>query len=547
MALEIMNSRTLAPYFGSGLFVWGSLIGVVLAGLSLGYYYGGKKADVNPSYTTFSSIIFAAGGYALLTTLASAGIFSFVIATHLGERFTPLLAAALVLGPPSVLLGMVSPYAIRLSAKKIEKVGQTAGNLYALSTTGSIIGTFVTAFLLIPEASLTTNLYGVSAVLLISSIIGLSLRGKALAAIVIAGSIALIASPPVPTAGVIEQRDTLYHRLVVLDDSVQGIRTLLLDNNFHSAMDLRAPERIVYLYTGYFHLGAAYNPDMEDVLFIGGGGFSGPKRFLMDYEDITVDVVEIDGEVVEIAQQYFQAVPHERMRTFVDDGRVYLTKTDKKYDVVVLDAYGRTYVPFHLMTKEFHQLLSEHLTEDGVLVSNIITSLEGGAADLFRAELKTMREVYPRVEFYTVSATTTSSFVQNIIVVATKSDEELTKEDLLQNAEQRIKVPGIDDMINRRFTSPFDTTTALILTDDHAPVANLLNPITGQPYIKEVLTGQGSVVQDIESVEPLQESLELSPLSTGIFIAGLAIGSVILLWNRSRETGLASRPNPQSA
>ena len=535
MALEIMSSRTLAPYFGSSLFVWGSLIGIVLTGLSLGYYYGGRRADVNPSYATFSSIIFAAGGYTLLTTLGSSSIFSFVLAMNLGERFAPLLVSALLLGPPSICLGMISPYAIRLSTKKITQVGQTTGNLYAISTVGSIIGTFLTAFFLIPEATLTTNLYGVSMVLIATSLVGLPLRRKGVAVVAVSVSLALIMSPPLTMVGVVEQRDTLYHRLVVLDDGVGWIRTLLLDNNFHSAMDLRDPDRIVYLYTGFFHIGMAYNPEVKDVLFIGGGGFSGPKRFLKDYEDISVDVVEIDGDVVEVARQYFSVVPNERLNIYVADGRTYLMGSEKKYDLIILDAYARTYVPFHLMTKEFHELLSRHLSEEGVIISNVITALEGDASNLLRAELKTMMAVYPRVEVYKVSVIAADSFVQNTIVVASKYDQSLTTEELLQNAERRVKVPGIQNMLAQRYTGVIDISQSPILTDDYAPVESLLNPVTGRPYVKVVVNPQNIVVSEIQKTEYLEEVLEFGPTSNGIMIVGLIVGSLILLWGRMRE------------
>ena len=535
MALEIMSSRTMAPYFGSSLFVWGSLIGIVLTGLSLGYYYGGRRADVNPSYATFSSIIFAAGGYTLLTTLGSSSIFSFVLAMNLGERFAPLLVSALLLGPPSICLGMISPYAIRLSTKKITQIGQTTGNLYAISTVGSIIGTFLTAFFLIPEATLTTNLYGVSMVLIATSLVGLPLRRKGVAVVAVSVSLALIMSPPLTMVGVVEQRDTLYHRLVVLDDGVGWIRTLLLDNNFHSAMDLRDPDRIVYLYTGFFHIGMAYNPEVKDVLFIGGGGFSGPKRFLKDYEDISVDVVEIDGDVVEVARQYFSVVPNERLNIYVADGRTYLMGSEKKYDLIVLDAYARTYVPFHLMTKEFHELLSRHLSEEGVIISNVITALEGDASNLLRAELKTMMAVYPRVEVYKVSVIAADSFVQNTIVVASKYDQSLTTEELLQNAERRVKVPGIQNMLAQRYTGVIDISQSPILTDDYAPVESLLNPVTGRPYVKVVVNPQNIVVSEIQKTEYLEEVLEFGPTSNGIMIVGLIVGSLILLWGRMRE------------
>ena len=170
MVLELLSSRLLAPYYGSTLFVWGSLIGVVLLGLASGYYYGGRKADVNPSYRQFSSLIFFTGIYTLLITYAAPSLFQFVLALRLGERYGPLAAALLILALPSFMLGGISPYAIKLSTRSLDRVGRTSGDLYSLSTIGSIAGTFLTTFVLIPELGVNTILYVLSSILIIASI-----------------------------------------------------------------------------------------------------------------------------------------------------------------------------------------------------------------------------------------------------------------------------------------------------------------------------------------------------------------------------------------
>lgn len=250
MALEILGSRFLAPYFGSTLFVWGSLIGVVLAALSLGYYYGGKASDRNPDFHTFSLIIFLAGAYVLSTALTSPTLFEFVLALRLGERYGPLLASFLLLAIPSFLLGIVSPYSVKLGARTFSRVGSVAGSLYSISTAGSIIGTFVTVFVLIPQFGVMKILFGVSIVLMSVSLLGLTNKVRAVVIMVISLAIALAVSEPVQAGGVIYEKDTPYHHLIVMDNSITGIRTLILDNNFHSAMDLKNPDRMVYTTQG---------------------------------------------------------------------------------------------------------------------------------------------------------------------------------------------------------------------------------------------------------------------------------------------------------
>jgi len=158
MALEIAGSRILAPYFGNSLSVWGSLIGVVLTGLSLGYYLGGRLADRNPNFRTFSLIMFYAGIFILFIPFVSSQVLNLIANLDLGERFSSLLATTLMLAFPTVMLGMVSPYAIKLSTKNLNKLGNVAGNLYALSTLGSIFGTFFSVFYLVPELGVKTIL-----------------------------------------------------------------------------------------------------------------------------------------------------------------------------------------------------------------------------------------------------------------------------------------------------------------------------------------------------------------------------------------------------
>jgi len=535
MALEILGSRFLAPYFGSTLFVWGSLIGVVLAALSLGYYYGGKISDTNPNFYTFSLIIFSAGAYILSLALTTPALFEFVLALRLGERYGPLAAALMLLAVPSFLLGIVSPYSVRLGTETHRTVGRVAGNLYSISTAGSITGTFVTVFILIPQFGVMKILFGVSIVLMSVSLLGLTNRMRAVVIIVISLAIALAVSEPVQAGGVIYEKDTPYHRLVVMDNSLTGVRTLILDNNFHSAMDLNNPDRIVYTYTGYFHLGFLFNPEIRNVLFIGGGGFSGPKRFLKDYNWITVDVVEIDPEVIQVAKEYFGVRNQERLNIYNEDGRMYLVNSNKKYDLIVLDAYARTYIPFHLLTLEFFNEVERDLTPNGVVVSNVISSLTGRTADLFKADYKTLSQVFPNVYVFPVSDVG-SGLAQNIIVVATKTNMFYSKATLLETAKNTdyLKIPQISGYIEHYQETKIEAPDVRILTDDYAPVENLINPLTGQPFVRE--EDQGSViVEDTEIPNPWRGIAAIAPQSTFVIAIGIGLGAIILLTDKNRR------------
>lgn len=491
MALELLGSRLLAPYYGSTLFVWGSLIGITLTGLSAGYSWGGKKSDTEASYQTFSLLIFIAGSYALLTTLLSADILKMILVLKIGDMYGPLLSSAVFLLIPTFLLGAVTPFAIKLSAKSLQTIGQTAGNLYSLSTLGSIFGTFATTFMLVPILGVNVILYSISSILIISSVIGITKQIKFIAIILIAISIhsAVVVQPPV--AGIIFEKDTLYHKILVHDDSVNNIRTLILDNNFHSAMDLNNPERIVYEYTKFFHLGLLFVDEPNNVLFIGGGGFSAPKKFFVDYPEMIVNVVEIDQEVVNVGSEFFAVPEDERLKISTNDGRIFLRNTNEKYNIIILDAYDKSYVPFHLMTREFNELVYEHLTEDGVFISNIITSIEGNSADLFLAEIKTMKSVFPNVYIYPV-VSDQQTVIQNVIVVAHKQEDSVTKFELL--ARQDNASVELVQAIENEYKKNINLESYKILDDNFAPVENYLNPLTGKQFIKRIISEDGELI-----------------------------------------------------
>lgn len=509
MALELLGSRLLAPVFGNSIFVWGSLIGVVLAALSVGYYFGGKLADRLPRFDILSTLIFAAGLLVMALPTLAPPIFNCAIGLNLGERYSPLIATTILLGPPSILLGMVSPYAIRLAAESFEKLGKASGNLYALSTLGSIVGTFITVFVLIPAIGVNKIIFALGITLLVVAFLGLGFRMKALVVLILiimpfaapylVSQRLTVAAYTLALGDTIYETDTPYHHLIVADayDPTYNsyIRILILDDNFHSAMDLKNPDRTVYPYTDYFHLGFLLNPNIARVLFVGGGGFTGPKAFLKDYPNVTVDVVEIDAEVIRVAEQYFAVDPNNpRLHIFNDDGRIFLQSTQQKYDLIVLDAYSRTYVPFHLMTDEFFKLLAHHLTAKGAVISNLIAATTGDNSKLLYAETNTMHLTFPNVYLFPVVGPG-SVESQNIIMLATLQPNSLTETDFqhLTDTTTSPRRASLNEDVSNLMAAP-SPTNAPILTDNYAPVETLLNPITGQPLTRSEET-QGLTVE----------------------------------------------------
>jgi len=501
MALELVGSRILAPVFGDSIFVWGALIGVVMAALSLGYYVGGRMADRNPSYGVFSMILISAGVLILLIPLSSPFILEVTYLSGAGERYGPILASLLLLAAPTTLLGMVSPYSVRISAESISTLGGISGSLTSISTAGSLFGTFFTVFVLIPSFGVRQIVFSLGVVIIAVAIVGMTLLEKGLIF-----SLVLVLMMPSLFAGggpflgisgnALVRKDTPYNTLTVIDSVAEGTRTMYLNNMPHSAMYLNGSNRAVFRYTDYFNMAFLFNPEAERVLFIGGGGFSGPKQFLEYYPNATVDVVEIDPEVVAVAREHFGVTPDPRLRVFAMDGRSFLRDAGT-YDIVVLDAYSKTYVPFHLMTLEFFEALDEHLSPDGVVVSNLISSLIGDTSELLRAEVATISVVLPQVYLFPTRSRQLSQ-VQNINLVATKAPARLEGPDLLAVAAAH-PVGGIpfERYIGNLVDADIATGGELVLTDDYAPAEALLNPITAAPF------EEGSGLVPSSSLNPL--------------------------------------------
>ena len=488
MSMELIVSRILTPVFGSSTYTWGSLIGIILAGLSLGYFLGGKIADKDPKFRKICSIIFSAGLYIVFVPFIAPSVLGFTLNALPQNQFSSLFATFVLVFYPTVLLGFVSPYVIKLGTVTLHKVGNISGSLYSISTLGSIFGTFLTIFVLIPTIDVRTVLYGLGIVLMVVSLLGLKNWPKVLTVAVIiilfTPSSSIVTGLMPHTGTVIIEEETQYSHLDVVDSDNK--RTLYLNGMRHSQMDKDNPNDLVLKYTKYFHLGKLFNPQLEKILFVGGGGFSGPKNFLENYPDSLIDVVEIDPKVIEIAKTYFSLKDNPRLQIFNEDARTFLMNSDDKYDLIILDAFATDYVPFHLLTQEYFQILKEHLEPKGVVVSNILGSLEGDTSDLPRAVYKTMKSLFPTVYVFATSGNTIS-IGQNLIFVATQDNEQFGRKDL-ENLSYQNNVNNLlnDTSYLENFYVPgMRTENIPILTDEFSPVEIMINPVTSQPYFNE--------------------------------------------------------------
>jgi spermidine synthase len=518
LGVEIAASRVLAPYFGNSLFVWGALIGVVLTGLSLGYWAGGALADRLPAATLLLGVIGLGAFCVLAVPLVDEAVLEAIVSWDPGPRLNPLVAAVALFGPVSIVLAAVTPVAVRLRMRSVARAGRTAGRLFSVSTAGSIAGTFATAFFLIPEVGVDELFELGAATLLVAAAVVAFLARETLAVVValalaagagymayaerpqtgerLTGAAARNWSPLYRTRGyghldardarvgvedgsleVVFAEDTQYHRLAVVDD--ETTRYLRFDNSLQSAMYLEDPFRTRFRYTDYFHLGLAYNPDARNVLFIGLGAGSSPKRMWREFSDLRLHVVELDPVVVDVGYRFFSVPRDERLRVEVGDGRQFLTRSERPWDVIVIDAFFADAIPFHLVTQEFLGLARERLAPGGVVVTNAIGALAGPGSRLFRSIYRTYRTAFPTVLVHPAveQSDRGSEAYRNLILVATEAAA--PEKDFLAErwAALRRRVPEAPDLegpIRGRHDAPIPTDDVPTLTDDYAPTDALL-------------------------------------------------------------------------
>ncbi|MHB9144428.1 MAG: spermidine synthase [Symbiobacteriia bacterium] len=513
MSLELLGSRLLAPYFGNSLVVWGSLISVFLSALSLGYLLGGRAADRWPQPKVLIRVVLAAGLWVAVLPWFAAPLLKAMADRGLDPRVATLTASVLLFLGPSVLMGMVSPLAIRLRARGVEHIGQDAGGLYALSTLGSIAGTIATSFWLIPALGTRALLETLGLVLLLLAG-GLGLRERrrwetALAAVLVTvlvlgpatgsgaggttggsggnspgtdGDTAAAGRPVVKErmgGRVIElttlyEADSLYHHIRVMEGD--GSRYLRFDNSWQSGMYVGDPFRTRFDYTDFFSLADALGPQPKRVLFIGLGGGSTPKHFWKTDPNVQIDVAELDPEVVRVARQYFSVPDDPRLRITVTDGRQFLAGTDQRYDLICLDAYYAESIPFQLTTKEFLGLVKSHLAPGGVVEANLIGAYEGDKSDLYRSFHKTFVGVFPTLYSFPVYWNNDPATVRNIMLAAT-ANPRLSPELLTKRAGEAAQAAGVSNLAEyaaSEYRGPIATDDVPLLTDDHAPVDNLL-------------------------------------------------------------------------
>jgi spermidine synthase len=404
LGAEIAAVRLLAPYFGASTIVWANTIGIVLVALSIGYWLGGRLADRHPNMRGLCLLALAAAGLLALVPFAADPLLGVAVdaldSISAGAFLGSLFAVLVLVAVPVLLLGAVSPYAIRLAVSTVEEAGTVAGRLYALSTAGSLAGTLLSALLLIPLVGTRRTFLIFALAIALIAVWGLRpVRRYALAPAAIAALIALpvgtLKAADTDGGRVIHEAETEYQYARVIEYP-DGHRTLEL-NEGQAQHSIYYPNTVLTgdVWDGHLVLGfAAFEEPPRRVAILGNAAGTTARAYEEFFPDTRIDGVEIDAELSDIGREYFD-MNNPRLHLYHEDARPFLRRIDADYDQISVDAYRQPYIPFYLTTEEFFETVRDRLRPGGLLVVN--AGHPEGQDDLEKVLTATIAEVFPNV------------------------------------------------------------------------------------------------------------------------------------------------------
>ncbi len=466
MAFEIVGSRVLAPFLGTSTYIWVSIIGTILLAMSGGYYYGGRAADKDSNRKQLSAFILLAAGGMCLMNIGKNQLLMFLTSLGLNSLLTSTISAFLLFTFPAFMLAAVFPYVLRVVLTSVDNSGKTAGRLYAISTFGSIAGTFLSATLLIPAFG-TTNIIWMLAIVLIVTSLFISFIGnriKLLVTVLLVISNIVFARIPRDYIDI----DTQYSRVWIYDAIAQGreARYLALNGHINGGMWIDNPQlEQLFPYSDYFQLAMHFNQKFQTTLMLGAGGYSLPKLYQEKWPNKALTVVEIDPALTNLGEEHFQFEPSQITSIYHTDARVFLSNSKEKYDIIINDVFTSPFeVPFHMTTLECYQRIAARLNDGGILATNVLGSLDGKHSSFLKSQMRTLESVFDQVLLYQVNNGQKAKIKNNILIAF---DGDIDLEKTTASVEMR-KMLG-----NRR--SIHVSNEQMILTDDYAPVDWLLS------------------------------------------------------------------------
>ncbi len=494
LAIEFTTSRMLQTVYGTSNIVWANVIGLVLLFLTVGYFVGGRLADRRPYPQTFYALVAWAGFsgvfFLLLTSVLLKTAASTLAAVNVGAIVSSLVGVVLALAVPVTLLGCISPFAIRLAVQDVSEAGRISGRIYAISTWGSLLGTYLPVLLVIPLAGsrLTALIFG--GILLLVGLGGLwQTQARSRVAALLMPLILLPVALAWTSGGIkayegqIYETESAYNYIQVVR---QGECNYLLLNEgqaYHSFYcDGGAVPRVsvwsIMLAAPYFN-----EPPVaiDRVAVIGLAAGTIPKQYTRVFGPLPIDGIELDGEIVQAGIDYF-ALNEPNINLIVGDGRYQLNQLNHRYDVITIDAYKVPYIPWHLTTQEFFEEVRDHLTESGVVAMNVGRAPQDRS--LIDAMTATLQTVYPTVHAIDVPGSL------NTILVATV--QPTTLENLQQNLAQ------LDETADPLLRTALETAVThhvannpsdVIFTDERAPVETIIDSLVLRYLLSEGVGG----------------------------------------------------------
>lgn len=500
MVIELVAGRIMAPYLGVSLYTWTSIIGVILGGISIGNYLGGRIADKTKPEFSLGLIFLLAALFSVMIIFLSFIVGDFLKNTPFHLLLSTLFFSFFVFFPPSVLLSCITPIVIKSNLKDLTKTGRTVGRIYAFSALGSILGTFATGYFLISFLGTRLIIFIISLLLFLFGLdfIGWELFKKTILKdkktffllffLIIIGFLM-----PVPC-----KWESNYYciDLVSYQDSESGKTAiaLRLDNLIHSYITKGDPNYLGYEYEKIFAILAEYQKkeDNFDLLFLGGGGYVLPKYLENNYKMAKLDVIEIDPKVTKINYQYLGLVPTTTIVTYNEDARIFLDQLDvsKKYDIIYGDTFNDLSVPYHLTTYEFNQKIKAHLKPAGYYAVNVIDNIKIGS--FLSSCLNTLSKTFAYVYLAPADRKWAEAEKRNTYVILAgnqpinlsswgQASKKMTENKIVDEK----KIEDVNFLADSNELNNFlASAKKVLLTDDYVPVDNLLAPIFADKFLR---------------------------------------------------------------
>jgi predicted membrane-bound spermidine synthase len=477
LALELSASRLLGAYFGTSLFIWANLIGLILVYLSIGYFIGGRLADRYPSAQVLCVITAVAALSTALLPFISESVLAWSVTgleqVSVSIFFSSLLGTILLFAVPVTLLGLVSPFAIRLLTRDVGKSGRTSGSLYAISTAGSILGSFLPVLWLIPTFGVRRTLLVFSTLLFAASLWGLRPLWRPVFAIVLI-ALVLPLGPLKEIPYLIYEQESLYNYIQVTQ-LPDGTRQLILNEGqaIHSIYNPDPHAVLTGWYWDYFLAAPYFNTgflpqQLHRVGIIGLAAGTIAHQFTQVYGPVPIDGVEIDPAIVDVGQRYF-GMNEPNLHVFVQDGRTFLATTHAQYDLVAIDAFQQPYIPFQLTTREFFTTIRSHLSSRGVVVLN--TGHTAHDFRLVQAFVNTMSQMFPRVYTFNVPGT----FNTEIMATMHPTSREIFRANLAQFPSTTVMGEVANEVVP--VVTQAHADGGIVFTDDRAPIEQITDQL----------------------------------------------------------------------